>query len=172
MASTFSVPQFKWDRSHPQLFPMYRGPELKQWWETTTETTNWRPLIPSFLLPPVPATPPGVTASPCSEADLTKPFAEAVEECPHSPLHLPSCLDVCKMLLEGLAFPADAFCFLVGLQRISEASPNLFYVFPNQLLFFALAGARNGRCSLFFVKRLQSRSISLLAQSKQMALGR
>lgn len=76
------------------------------------------------------------------------------------------------MLLEGLAFPTHAFLFLLELQRISEESSNLFYIYANWLLFFALEGAANCVCSPHYVKRLQNSSIPLLAQSKHMALGR
>jgi len=76
------------------------------------------------------------------------------------------------MLLEGLAFPADTFLFLVELQRISEESYNLFYIYPKWLGFFALEGVANCVCSLYLVKRLQNSNIPVLAQSKQMALGR
>lgn len=56
--------------------------------------------------------------------------------------------------------------FLVELQRISEESSNLFYLYPSRLLFSALEGAANCVCSLYFVKRLKTSSIPLLAQSR------
>lgn len=60
------------------------------------------------------------------------------------------------------ALPTDASLFLLELQRISEESCNLSYVYPNWLLFFALEGFANCICILYFAKRLQNRSMSLL----------
>lgn len=59
------------------------------------------------------------------------------------------------MLLKGLAFPAYNFLFLLELHKISEESSNLFYIYPNWLLFFALEGVADCVCSLYFVKGLQ-----------------
>lgn len=115
---------------------------------------SWRHLTLTWLnfllkqLRNVPAVPP---IAQLQTQKLSQEGQEQTTGSCYTRLHYQDIRNECKMLLEGSVLPTDAFLFLLELQRISEESSNLFYIYPNWLLFFALEGAANCVCSLSFL---------------------
>lgn len=115
---------------------------------------SWRHLMLTWLnfllkqLRNVPAVPP---IAQLWTQKLSQEGQEQTTGSCYTRMHYQDIRNECKMLLEGLVLPTDAFLFLLELQRISVESSNLFYIYPNWLLFFALEGVANRVCSLSFL---------------------